>query len=54
MRILAGDELLGPCFWDRIESAINQGIDSSKGVLGKAKERAKDLGARGVLKFDLM
>ena len=41
-------------FWDRIESAINQGIDSSKGVLGKAKERAKDLGARGVLKFDLM
>ena len=54
MRILAGDELLGPCFWDRIESAINQGIDSSKGVLGKAKERAKDLGERGVLKFDLM
>ena len=41
-------------FWDRIESAINQGIDSSKGVLGKAKERAKDLGERGVLKFDLM
>ena len=41
-------------FWDRIESAINQGIDSSKGVLGKAKDRAKDLGERGVLKFDLM
>ena len=41
-------------FWDRIESAVNQGIDSSKGVLGKAKKRAKDLGERGVLKFDLM
>ena len=40
--------------WARIEGAINQGIDSSKGVLGKAKERAKDLGERGILKFDVM
>ena len=41
-------------FWERVENAINQGIDSSKGVIGKARERAKDLGERGVLKFDLM
>jgi hypothetical protein len=40
--------------WERIESAMIQGIDSSKTVLGKAKERAKDLSERGVLKFDVM
>ena len=40
--------------WERIESAINQGVDSSKGAFGKAKERAKDLSERSVLKFDVM
>ncbi len=41
-------------FWDRMEKIINQGIESSKEVFGKAKEKAKDLSEKGVLKFEIM
>ncbi len=41
-------------FWERMEETINQGIRSSKEILGKAREKAKDLGEKGVLKFEIM
>ena len=41
-------------FWDKMEDVFNQGIQSSKEMLGKAKEKAKDLGEKGVLKYEIM
>ena len=41
-------------FWERMEEIINQGISSSKEVLEKAKEKAKDLGEKGVLKYEIV
>ena len=41
-------------FWDRIEDVLNQGVESSKEMLGKAKEKAQDLGEKGVLKYEIM
>ncbi len=40
-------------FWDRIEETINQGLQSSREVLKQAKEKAKDLGEKGVLKYEM-
>ena len=41
-------------FWERMNNVINQGIEVSKDVLIKAKEKAKDLGEIGILKYDIM
>ena len=41
-------------FWDRFRSTIDKGVESSRGVLGKAQERARDLGEKGVLRFEIM
>ncbi|MBN2536507.1 MAG: hypothetical protein JXB88_26725 [Spirochaetales bacterium] len=41
-------------FWERMQEVINQGIETSKDVLSKAKEKAKDLGEKGILKYDIM
>ena len=41
-------------FWDRMQEIINQGLDSTKEALEKAKGKAKDLGEMGVLKFEIM
>ncbi len=41
-------------FWDRMDGAINRGISSSKEVLGRAKDKAKDLGEKGLLKWEIM
>ena len=40
--------------WNRIEKVVEQGLDASRGVLDKAREGAKDLSEKGVLKFDLL
>lgn len=40
--------------WNRIEKAVGQGLDASREVLDKAREGAKDLSEKGVLKFDIM
>ena len=40
--------------WNRIEKAVGQGLDVSREVLDKAREGAKDLSEKGVLKFDIM
>ncbi len=41
-------------FWDRMRNAIDKGIDSSRGFLSKAQDRARDLSERGVLRFEIM
>lgn len=41
-------------FWDRMDGAINKGISSSKEVLDRAKDKAKDLGEKGLLKWEIM
>ena len=41
-------------FWERMQQVIDQGIETSKDVLNKAKEKAKDLGEMGILKYDIM
>ena len=40
--------------WNRIEKAVEQGLDASRGVLDKARIGAKDLSEMGVLKFDVL
>lgn len=40
-------------FWDRMEQVVNQGMESSREVLSKAKEKAKDLGEKGLLRYEI-
>ena len=40
-------------FWDRMEQIVNQGLESSRDILGKAKEKAKDLGEMGLLRYEI-
>jgi hypothetical protein len=41
-------------FRERMDEIINQGVSSSRDLLDKAKEKAKDLGERGILKYELL
>ena len=41
-------------FWDRMKNAFEKGLESSRDVLGKAKDRAQDLGERGVLRLEIL
>jgi len=40
-------------FWDRIDDLVNQGLSSSRDILKQAKDRAKDLGEKGLLKYEI-
>ena len=40
-------------FLDKLQDTIDQGLKSSKELFGKAKEKAKDLGEVGVLRFEI-
>ena len=40
-------------FWDRMEQVVNQGLESSREILAKAKEKAKDLGEIGLLRYEI-
>jgi hypothetical protein len=40
-------------FWDRMEEVVNQGLESSREVIGKAKEKARDLGEKGLLRYEI-
>jgi uncharacterized phage infection (PIP) family protein YhgE len=40
-------------FWDRMQEVVNQGLESSREILGKAKEKAKDLGEKGLLRYEI-
>ncbi|MFO7782162.1 MAG: hypothetical protein R6W94_11105 [Spirochaetia bacterium] len=41
-------------FWERFRTTIDKGVESSRDVLGKAQERARGLGEKGVLRFEIM
>ncbi len=41
-------------FWDRMKVAMEKGLDGSRELLSKAKDRAQDLGERGVLRLEVM
>ncbi|MBN1412773.1 MAG: hypothetical protein JW969_18135 [Spirochaetales bacterium] len=41
-------------FWDRMQKVIGQGIDASKAALDKAKDKAKELGEKGILTYEIM
>jgi len=41
-------------FWERMEGIVNQSLESSREILGKAKEKARDLGEKGVLRYEIM
>ena len=40
-------------FWDRMNETIEKGLEASKEWWGKARETAKDLSEKGVLKLEI-
>jgi hypothetical protein len=41
-------------FMERIQNTFSQGLESSRGLFGKAKEKAKDLSEKGILRFEIL
>ena len=39
--------------WDRMEQLIGQGLNTSKEVLARAKDKAQELGEIGLLKYEI-
>ena len=40
-------------FWDRFDELVNQGLSSSREILRQAKDKARDLGEKGLLRYDI-
>lgn len=40
--------------WDRVSNALDKGFQTSKELFEKAGDRARDLGERGVVRFEIM
>lgn len=40
-------------FWERSKNLLSQGVMSTKEILEKAKDRSKELGEKGVAKFEI-
>jgi hypothetical protein len=41
-------------FWDRVKTTIDKGLEGSRDLLGKARDKAQDLGERGVLRVEII
>ncbi len=41
-------------FWERMEQVLNKGILTSRELFDTAKGKARDLGDKGVLKYEIM
>lgn len=41
-------------FWDRMKTTLEKGLEGSRELLAKAKERTQELGERGVLRIEIM
>jgi hypothetical protein len=41
-------------FWDKMKKTVKEGLESTKDVLEKAKDKTKELGGKGVTKFEIM
>lgn len=40
-------------FWDRMDEMLNQGVSASREILGRAREKARELGEKGLLKWEI-
>jgi tRNA(Ile)-lysidine synthase TilS/MesJ len=40
-------------FWDRVKNAMDKGLEGSRDILTRVKERTQDLGERGVLRIEI-
>jgi FtsZ-binding cell division protein ZapB len=40
-------------FWERMEQLIGQGLQTSREVLDRAKDKAQELGEIGLLKYEI-
>ncbi len=40
-------------FLERLKAAVDRGIDGSRDILDRARGKARDLGERGVLRFEI-
>jgi len=40
-------------FWDRMKSVLNQGFETTREALDTAAEKARQLGEKGVLRFEI-
>ena len=40
-------------FWERSKDLLDQGIMSSKDIFDKAKAKSKELGGKGVIRFEI-
>lgn len=40
-------------FWDRMKTTIDKGLEGSRDILGRARDKAQDLGERGVLRIEI-
>lgn len=41
-------------FIDKVQGALSQGLEGSRDLFGKAREKAKDLGEKGVIRFEIL
>jgi hypothetical protein len=41
-------------FWDRMKNALEKGLEGSKEILTKVRDRTQDLGERGVLRLEIL
>ena len=41
-------------FWDRMKNALEKGLEGSKDLLVKVRDRTQDLGERGVLRLEIL
>ena len=41
-------------FWDRVKTTIDKGLEGSRDVLVRARDKAQDLGERGVLRIEIV
>ncbi|MFP4377745.1 MAG: hypothetical protein ACLFP4_11945 [Spirochaetales bacterium] len=40
-------------FWDRVKNTMDKGLEGSRDILNRVKERTQDLGERGVLRIEI-
>jgi hypothetical protein len=41
-------------FMEKVQNTLSQGLETSRELFGKAREKAKDLGEKGVLRFEVL
>lgn len=41
-------------FWEKMRSSFETGVASSRELFGKAREKARDLGEKGIIRFEIV